>query len=72
MQEQLKNEIIAEIKNDLTDGICTSGANISHMQHLFKSKYVSKKKMREALEKQLIYLTDIEKSKDVILTKLNK
>lgn len=56
-----------EVRNDLTDGIVALGANISHMEHMLKKKYVSKKDMREALKKQMEYVGIIQNSKDVIL-----
>lgn len=60
-----------ELRKNLTNGICVSGANITHMKHLLKKKYVSKKEMLKALETQMTYLDMIEKSKDKMLSKLN-
>ena len=71
METNLKNEIDFEIRKNLTNGICVSGSNISHMKHLLKRKYVSKKEMRKALETQMEYLEKIEKSKNEVLAKLN-
>jgi ADP-dependent phosphofructokinase/glucokinase len=71
METNLKNEIDFEIRKNLTDGICVSGANISNMKHLLKKKYVSKKEMKKALETQMEYLKMIEKSKNELLIKLN-
>lgn len=71
MEANLKNEIDFEIRKNLTNGICASGANISHMKHMLKKKYVSKKEMLKALETQTEYLKMIEKSKNEVLSKLN-
>ena len=48
MESDLKNEIDFEIRKNLTNFICASGANISHMKFLLKKKYVSKKDMLKA------------------------
>jgi len=71
METNLKNKIDFEIRKNLTDAICASGANISHLKHLLKKKYVSKKEMRKAIETQMECLEEIEKSKDEVLLKLN-
>lgn len=55
------------LRKELTNLICVSGANISHMEHLTSQKYVSKTKMREALKKQMEYLQGIEEIKDKLL-----
>ena len=67
MNAKLKNDIDFELRKHLTNGICVSGANISHMKYLLSQKYVSKKKMRDALTKQMEYLEDIQNSKNNIL-----
>lgn len=71
MEANLKNEINFEIRKKLTNAICVSGSNISHMKQLLTKKYVSKKDMRKALETQMEYLEMIEKSKNEVLLKLN-
>lgn len=68
---EIKNEIDFEIRKDLTNGICLSGANITHMEHILKKKYVPKKVLRESLKTQMDYLQKIEKSKNKILAELN-
>lgn len=70
MESNLITEIDFEIRKHLTNGICVSGANISHMKHLLKKKYVSKKEMRQALERQMEYLEMIQTSKNKVLEKL--
>ena len=68
--DSLKHDIDYMIRKNLTNSICVSGANIDHMEFLVKQKNVSKKKMREALSKQMDYLIGIENAKDAILLKL--
>lgn len=70
MNTDLKSEIDFEIRRNLTNAICVSGANISHMEHLLKKKYVSKKEMKKALKTQMEYLLLIQQSKDKMLSKL--
>jgi hypothetical protein len=58
------------IKKDITNAICVSGANITHMEHILKNKYVSKKQMRIALENQMKYLRTIENAKNELIVQL--
>ena len=71
MDTNIKNEIDFEIRKNLTNGICASGANISHMKNVLKNKYVSKKDMRKAIERQIKYLEMIQTAKNEILAKLD-
>ena len=66
----MKSEIEFEIKKNMTDAICSSGANLAQINRLMKKRYVPKKEMKEALEEQLRFLKMIQKSKDEILLKL--
>ena len=60
-----------ELNKHLTDAICAAGANLQHLQHLLTKKYVSKIEMRKTLAIQSNLLSQIEESKNRILT-LNK
>jgi len=51
-----------EKNTKLTNFICVLGANITHMEHLLKCKYVSKTKMRKALKTQMAYIKAIEET----------
>jgi hypothetical protein len=55
----------------LTNAICVSGSNLSHMEFLLKKKgHVSKKEMKKALSTQKEYLHEIEEAKNRILNML--
>lgn len=60
------------IQKSLTNLITVSGANISHMESLLTGKNVSRPQMREALQTQREYLSDIEVLKDQFLSILEK
>jgi hypothetical protein len=62
------NDIDVKLKRDLTNAITLCSSNVSHMEYLLKCKYVSKKKMRKELKKQIEYIKEIEKTKNYLLT----
>ena len=70
----IKKQLIADINQAITsnlfDGVCLSGANISSMRNILKKKYVSKKAMGVALDKQVKYLEYIETAMHELRIKL--
>lgn len=68
METNLKKQIDSEIRNNLTNGICASGGNISHIENLLKKKYVSKTEVRKTLKMLSENLKMIQDSKDEVLS----
>ncbi len=64
----LKIELL--LKKDLTNLIVVLGATNYRMKILSKKKYISKKKMKEIMEQQNKYLSDIQDIKDKLLNVL--
>ena len=60
-------EIELLLKKDLTNLISALGATNYRMKILSKKKYISKKKMKEIMKQQDIYLSEIQAVKDKLL-----